>query len=376
MLIIVASPRRSVEHFSVSRTMGTASSFSGNPGYGRAILLVGRRDRETVEAACAKLPRMVEQPASQPGRFSNLDGSAPQPFSAVFKWAVVDRLLGRRRTGPLGSPAPRIALDPARVKEPPRVGMPARITWIGHASWLVQIDGVSLLLDPIFSQSIGPGIQRFVPPALSAEQLPKVDAQLVSHNHRDHLDLPSLRAVGKPVIAGLGLTAFFAKNGLDCRELDWWQETRVGPVTIRFVPSQHWSRRGLSDANATLWGGFVIEGSNARLYHSGDTAYFEGFTEIGRRSGPIDAALLPIGAYDPAWFMSKQHMNPEEAVRAFTDLGARNFVAMHWGTFQLTDEALDEPPARLKAEWQRRGLDVAACHIPAVGGALRISRPG
>ena len=114
-----------------------------------------------------------------------------------------------------------------------------------------------------------------------------------------------------------------------------------------------WVRRGLNDANETLWGGFVIEGSSARVYHSGDTAYFEGFTEIKKRVGPIDAALLPIGAYDPAWFMSKQHINPEEAVRAFGDLGAREFIAMHWGTFQLTDEPLDEPPARLSAEWQR-----------------------
>jgi L-ascorbate metabolism protein UlaG (beta-lactamase superfamily) len=145
---------------------------------------------------------------------------------------------------------------------------------------------------------------------------------------------------------------------------------------VRFVPSQHWSRRGLSDMNATLWGGFIIEGSSARIYHSGDTAYFDGFREIGQRFGPIDAALLPIGAYDPAWFMSKQHMNPEEAVRAFGDLGAREFVAMHWGTFRLTDEPLDEPPERLRAEWQRLGLDSARCHIPPVGGSLVLRRPG
>jgi L-ascorbate metabolism protein UlaG (beta-lactamase superfamily) len=124
--------------------------------------------------------------------------------------------------------------------------------------------------------------------------------------------------------------------------------------------------------NETLWGGFVIEGSRARVYHSGDTAYFDGFAEIARRCGPIDAALLPIGAYDPGWFMSKQHMNPEEAVRAFTDLGARRFVAMHWGTFKLTDEPLHEPPARLSAEWQRRELDPTACHILPIGGTLQI----
>ena len=266
--------------------------------------------------------------------------------------------------------------DYERLRTPPAPGEPARITWIGHASWLVQLDGVSLLIDPILSQSIGPGIRRFVPPALDAATLPPIDAQLVTHNHRDHLDLPSLESVGRPVVAGLGLKAFFAGHNLVCTELDWWGETRVGVVGVRFVPSQHWSRRGMNDMNATLWGGFVIEGSTARLYHSGDTAYFDGFAEIGRRAGPIDAALLPIGAYDPAWFMSKQHMNPEEAARAFTDLGARSFVAMHWGTFKLTDEPLDEPPARLRAEWQRRELDPVACHIPAIGETLTIARPG
>jgi L-ascorbate metabolism protein UlaG (beta-lactamase superfamily) len=317
---------------------------------------------------------MAEQGASKPRRFVNLDGSTPQPFSSVFKWAVVDRLLGRRRSGSVACPAPRVEVDRAVLMRPPSVGQPARLTWIGHASWLVQLDDVSLLIDPIFSESIGPGVTRFVPPALAATELPRIDAQLVSHNHRDHLDLPSLTAVGSPIVAGLGLAPFFAKSKLPCTELEWWSETRVGEVTIRFVPSQHWSRRGLNDENATLWGGFVIEGSTARLYHSGDTAYFDGFSEIGRRSGTIDAAMLPIGAYDPAWFMSKQHMNPEEAVRAFTDLGARHFVAMHFGTFKLTDEPLDEPPARLTSEWQRRALPAAACHVLPIGGSLDVTR--
>jgi len=305
-------------------------------------------------------------------RFVNLDGSGPHPASAVFKWAVVDRVLGRRRPARSSARAPEVAPDAEALKTPPHSGDGVRLTWLGHASWLVQLDGVSLLVDPVFSDSIGPGVHRRVPPALGVADLPHIDAQLVTHNHRDHLDLPSLSQVRRPIVAGLGLAKFFAAEDLACSELDWWGETKVGAVTLRFVPSQHWSRRGLSDANETLWGGFVIEGSSARIYHSGDTAYFEGFTEIGQRSGPIDAALLPIGAYDPAWFMSKQHMNPEEAVQAFRDLGAREFVAMHWGTFQLTDEPLDEPPARLEAEWQRLRLDPARCHVPAIGTSLSL----
>lgn len=314
-----------------------------------------------------------EQPSRSRFRFVNLDGSGPHALSAVLKWALLDRMTGKRRRASAAAPAPRVQPALEQLRRPPALGEPARLTWIGHASWLIQLDGVSLLIDPIFSTSLGPGTKRYVAPALEVTQLPHIDAQLVTHNHRDHLDLPSLRAVARPVVAGLGLSPLFAGAGLDCTELAWWAETRVGEVTIRFVPSQHWSQRGLGDTNETLWGGFIIEGSSARLYHSGDTAYFDGFSEIGRRCGPIDAALLPIGAYDPAWFMSKQHMNPEEAVRAFTDLAARHFVAMHWGTFKLTDEPLDEPPARLASEWQRRALDPSRCHVLPVGGVLEMS---
>jgi L-ascorbate metabolism protein UlaG (beta-lactamase superfamily) len=310
-------------------------------------------------------------------RFVNLDGSEPHGLSSVLRWAVVDRVAGRRRSSPSSTEVPRVVPDLAMLKTPPATGEGARLTWIGHASWLVQMDGVSLLIDPVFSERVGP-VRRNVPAALQPADLPFIDAQLVTHNHRDHLDLGSLRSVGRPVVGGLGLSAFFASKGLDCTELDWWSDTRVGALRVRFVPSQHWSRRGLNDANETLWGGFVVEGSSARVYHSGDTAYFDGFSEIGRRAGPIDAAMLPIGAYDPAWFMSKQHMNPEEAAQAFVDLGAKQFVAMHWGTFKLTDEPLDEPPQRLAAEWKRRGLDASIGHVVAVGASLTVrseSRP-
>jgi L-ascorbate metabolism protein UlaG (beta-lactamase superfamily) len=307
-------------------------------------------------------------------RFRNLDGSEPQGLSTVLKWALVDRVLGRRARDTRPAHTPRVTPDFAAIARPPEIGQGARLTWVGHASWLVQLDGVSLLIDPVFSHRVGPGVRRQVPPGLELERLPGIAAQLVTHNHYDHLDVPSLKAVRQPVVAGLGLARFFAARGLSCTELEWWGETRVGNVSVRFVPSQHWSRRGLNDTNDTLWGGFVIEGSSARIYHSGDTAYFEGFSEIGKRCGPIDAALLPIGAYEPQWFMGKQHMNPEEAVRAFNDMGARELVAMHWGTFRLTDEPMDEPPRRLAAEWGRQALDPKRCHVLPIGGSLDVQR--
>jgi L-ascorbate metabolism protein UlaG (beta-lactamase superfamily) len=247
------------------------------------------------------------------------------------------------------------------------LGEPARITWIGHASWLVQLDGVSLLIDPVFSERISGLIRRNAPPALRPEELPRIDATLLTHNHYDHYDSFSVRAAGARAIVGNGM-----RVDVPSTELSWWDADFVGGVRVSYVPSQHWSRRGLFDTNRTLWGGFVVEGRLARIYHAGDTAYFAGFAEIGARFPGIDAALLPIGAYDPPWFMEKQHMNPEQAVQAFIDLGAKKLVAMHWGTFKLTDEPLDEPPRRLRQEWARRALPAEALRIPAIGETIEL----
>jgi L-ascorbate metabolism protein UlaG (beta-lactamase superfamily) len=298
-------------------------------------------------------------------RFRNLDGSGPNPGSDVFRWAVIDQVTGRRRKSPRHAPMAFVKPDLALLSKAPAPGEPARLTWLGHASWLVQIDGASLLIDPVFSKRISGIIPRNVPVPVQSSELPRIDATLVTHSHYDHYDRPSVNAVGARVITGSGLGR---EMDQPAAELGWWDAERINDhVRVSFVPSQHWSRRGLFDTNETLWGGFVIEGSRARVYHAGDTAFFEGFAEIGRRYPGIDHALLPIGAYDPPWFMERQHMNPEQAVQAFVDLGARTFVAMHWGTFKLTDEPLDEPPRRLRAEWERRALPPEALLIPAVG---------
>ena len=305
------------------------------------------------------------------GRFVNLDGTGPHPFREVYKWAVTDKLAGRRRKSPPTAEVPAVVPDHAALQTPPGSDQGARLVWLGHASWLVQLAGVSLLIDPVLGESIVGFTKRNGHAPLAAAKLPRIDAQLVSHNHYDHLDLPSLRAVGAPVVAGLGNAPTFGRD-LPVTELGWWDAIQIGAVRVTYVPSQHWSRRSLNDANRALWGGFVIEGGGVTIYHSGDTAYFDGFTEIGRRFPRIDAALLPIGAYDPRWFMAKQHMNPQDALQAFQDLRAHMMVAMHWGTFKLTDEPLDEPPVLVRQGATARGLPAEAVRVAAVGETIGI----
>jgi L-ascorbate metabolism protein UlaG (beta-lactamase superfamily) len=300
-------------------------------------------------------------------RFKNLDGSGPVPVGQVLRWMLLDRLAGRRRRAPSRAPVPQVEPDEELLRNPPLQGL--RVTWLGHASFLVQGEGTSVLVDPALGPRISV-IARNAGPGLRVEQLPRVDAALVTHNHYDHLDLPTLRNVGAPVIAGLGTRDNL--RGLPCTELAWWDRLHVGGLTVTFVPSQHWSRRSFNDMNEALWGGFVIEGGGARVYHAGDTAYFAGFQDIGQRFPRLDAALLPIGAYDPEWFMRSQHMTPEDAVQAYLDLGARRLVAMHWGTFKLTDEPLDEPPRRLVTDWERRHLPKETLSILPIGGSLEL----
>jgi L-ascorbate metabolism protein UlaG (beta-lactamase superfamily) len=234
-----------------------------------------------------------------------------------------------------------------------------------------------VLTDPIFSPRVGPS-KRLTAPGVKLEQLPKIDIVTVSHSHFDHLDMPTLQRIGKDplYIVPKDVGEILKAGGLDrVIELGWWETHREGDLAITLVPAQHWSMRMPWDRNKRLWGGFVYESSEGTSYHAGDTAFKEEvFASIGERFPKIDWAMLPIGAYDPPWFMQPQHMGPEEAGRAWEILGAKNLCAMHWGTFKLTDEPLTEPPERLHAEWQRRGLDPATKRVLAIGETVSVRR--
>lgn len=234
------------------------------------------------------------------------------------------------------------------------------ITWVGHATFLLQVGGLNVLTDPHLTERASPfgfvGPKRVVPPLPALKDLPHIDAVVISHNHYDHLDEGTVRhlaaqAGGSPqFFVPLGLKAWFAGKGIhDVVELDWWQTAAHEGVTFTFAPVQHWSARSPWDRNKTLWGGWRVEHSGFSFFFCGDTGYSADFADIQRRLGPVDLAAIPIGAYEPRWFMQVMHVNPEEAVKIHRDLGAVQSIAMHWGTFVLTDEPLDEPPHKLAA---------------------------
>jgi N-acyl-phosphatidylethanolamine-hydrolysing phospholipase D len=233
-----------------------------------------------------------------------------------------------------------------------------RLTWLGHASFLLRLDGRTILTDPFLSDHASPlpllGPKRFAPPGLPVERLPPVDLLLLSHSHYDHLDLPTVGALaGKErtqVVVPLGLGGYFRARGYPkVEELDWYQELTQGELRVTALPAIHFSRRTVFDRNRTLWTGYALQGRSLRVYFAGDTAYGPVFQEVGRQQAPFDLALLPIGAYEPRLLMQGSHATPEEALQIARDLRARRLVGMHWGTIRLTDEPPFEPPVRFRA---------------------------
>jgi L-ascorbate metabolism protein UlaG (beta-lactamase superfamily) len=290
-------------------------------------------------------------------RFFNPGSAAPtRGLAQVAKWQAQSKRAAW----------PSAIRDPA-FPPPPSAADPAAtaITFINHATFLIRLPGVVVLTDPVFSNRCSPlswaGPKRARPPGVALANLPRPDIVLLSHNHYDHMDLPSLRELQRRhaprVVTTLGNAPALRKLGLSVDELDWWDAIDIGPLRITATPARHFSARTPFDRNRALWGGFMLAHAAGQILFAGDSGAGPHWTDIAERLGAPDVALLPIGAYEPRWFMAPVHMNPAEAVQAHFDLGATQSVGMHFGTFQLTDEAIDAPLAALEAARSTAGLD-------------------
>ncbi len=304
-------------------------------------------------------------------RFFDPLGTAPRRLGDLLRW----RLSGSGVRWPEWAPSPFQDHPPAKVE-----GARLRISFIGHASFLLQTGGLNLLVDPVWSVRVSPfsfvGPKRVNNPGIPFAALPPIDAVLVSHGHYDHLDVPTLSrlaAAHRPrVVTPLGNDAVMRAHdpAIAAEAFDWHQRVVLASdVAVTPVPLRHWSARTLSDRNMTLWAGFVIETPAGRIYHVTDSGYGDGhrFREARERYGPFRLAILPIGAYEPRWFMRDQHMNPQEAVQALQDCGAAHALAHHHGTFKLTDEGIDAPATALAHAREAAGVDE---------DRFRVLRPG
>lgn len=287
-----------------------------------------------------------------PARFTDRLTEPLPSTREVVRMVRESRGLWRLRAGECGVP---VSIRPSLPRAEPGQTL---VTWIGHSTYVIQIGGLTVLTDPVWSRRV-PGVPvRVTPPGLDWNALPRVDAVMISHNHYDHLDGPTVDRLPKDtrILAPANLGGWFRWRGFtDVTELGWWETCRVGEVGFDFVPAHHWSRRGLFDTCRSLWGGWVLTGPEGRLYFAGDSAYGHWFGEIGLRYPGIDLTMMPIGSYEPAWFMRSTHVNPEEAVQAAIECGATRMATMHWGTFILSTEPLVEPAERAAKAWASAG---------------------
>ena len=295
-------------------------------------------------------------------RFFDAAAAPPRRRRELLYWFLQRRLTRTKAKWPDWAPSPFADHPPARVEGA------CRVSYVGHASWLVQTAGLNILLDPIWSERASPfrnvGPKRVNDPGIAFAKLPPIDVVLVSHAHYDHLDLATLaklKAAHRPrIVTPLGNDTIMRNHdaAIAAEAFDWDHRVDLGRAAVTLVPTAHWSARNLSDRNMSLWASFVIEAPWGKIYLVADSGYREGrlFRRARERNGPFRLAVLPIGAYEPRWFMRDQHMNPAEAVQALVDCGAERALASHHGTFQLTDEAIDAPVVALGEALQAAGI--------------------
>jgi L-ascorbate metabolism protein UlaG (beta-lactamase superfamily) len=330
------------------------------------------------QASGERLARMRANAHFHDGAFVNDVPPAGYTLADV-KTLLAGQFLGDELRVPTGA-IPVVAVDPAALRAPPAPGL--RAFWIGHGSVYVELDGVRLLVDPVFSPYASPfeiGPRRFHPPPIALADLPPIDAVLITHDHYDHLDMATVQHLadrGAAFFVPLGIGAHLQRWGVPAaqiRELEWWQEAApLRGVRIVATPSRHYSGRGLGDKNATLWASWSVIGAGHRFYVSGDTGYSDHFTRIGERFGPFDMAFVKIGAYGPGAPWLDIHMSPEDAVRAHRDVRARRMFPVHWGTFNLAFHAWNEPIGRAVAAAAASGVELVT---PRVGEVVDANRP-
>jgi len=325
------------------------------------------------------IPDTLTSPLEQEYRHQKPDGSFYNPFPTWYDHGFRDMLkwgFSDKPDIPDQYELPWVNNDMAFLQSK---DSSLTITWIGHATFLITMDGKTILTDPFFSDRASPvqwaGPRRMVPPAIPLDKLPNIDYAVISHNHYDHLDYNSVRYLaehGTAFYVPLGMDEWFRSHGMtNVHSLDWWDSLNVGDLTFSAVPAQHFCARTPFARNKVLWCGWVLSDDQQTIYFAGDTGYFKGFTDIGKRFPDIDVALLPIGAYNPRWFMKPVHLNPEDAVKAFRDLNASYAIAMHWGTIKLTDEPMDEPPQRLRTNLHEHHIPRERFKVFAFGETQR-----
>ncbi|MEM5017196.1 MBL fold metallo-hydrolase [Metabacillus indicus] len=297
-------------------------------------------------------------------KYHNLDGvENTKSFSDFRKW------MKERKAKKKDMSVSIERLDNPQTEEVSANRSKTSVTWIGHSTFLIQTGGINILTDPVWAERMGMQ-RRLTKPGMPIRALPEIDAVLISHGHYDHLDFASIRKLkGDPVFyVPEGLGASFRRRGYkNVKEAAWWDVFDKEDVRFTFVPAQHWTRRTLWDTNTSHWGGWVIEHKDHSIYFAGDSGYFRGFKEIGEKMS-VDAVLMPIGAYEPEWFMKVSHINPEDAVTAYLDLNAKGpFVPMHYGAFRLADDTGPEALERLLAEWEKRALDPEKLNVMKIG---------